>query len=125
MKSAITPLITSFAILVLVLFYGLSTGHAATITVGPTGQYPDPCSAFNAGADGDTFLIDANNGTPYYKQCSLFLNYVTVVGVNGRPIIDPGTANANQGLWMIYGHDDVIDNMEFRNAANVGGSDFA
>jgi hypothetical protein len=68
--------------------------------------------------DGDTLLVDANNGTPCYTAgCNETANYATITGANGRPVIDPGANTVYNGLWMIYGHDVVIDNFEFRNTA--------
>ncbi len=113
--------LTTFAVS---LVLGASIGVAqTTVTVGPSGQYPSPCAAFPNLADGDTVQIDANNGIPYYDttDCYVRNNNLTIVGVNGRPILDASKAGIAKGIWVIDGHDNVIDNFEFRNA-NANGS---
>jgi len=122
-------------VVALLLFAGAAICGAATVTVGPSGMYQDPCVAFANLADGDTVTIDANGGTPYYESaaegqdtgggtsgvntCAITNNNLTIVGVNGRPIIDGTNANVQKGLWLVNGHDIVIDNIEMRNAFNT------
>jgi len=108
----------------LALLFGTTIGGAATVTVGPTGQYATPCAAFPHLADGDTVQIDANGGTPYMDttDCKISNNNLTIVGVNGRPILDASNAGIAKGIWVEDGHDVVIDNFEFRNAKYNGSS---
>lgn len=90
---------------------------AATVTVGPKGQYPDPCVAFQHLSDGDIVQIDANQGVPYNEgNCQIVNSDLKIVGVNGRPILDAAGVVVARGIWEIHGHDVVIDNFEFRNA---------
>ncbi len=90
----------------------------ATLTVGPSGQYASPCAAFPHLASGDTLQVDANNGTPYYDtaDCLETAPNVTIVGVNGRPIIDGSKASIAKAMWLIDGYNVTLDNFEFRNA---------
>lgn len=106
------------ALLALIVFASASVGGAATVTVGPHGQYPTPCAAFAHLADGDTVLIDANHQIPYYDthDCYISNNNLTIVGINGRPILDGTKSAVQKGIWVENGHDVVIDNFEFRNA---------
>ncbi|MGH9615969.1 MAG: hypothetical protein ACRD28_04440, partial [Acidobacteriaceae bacterium] len=117
----------------LLLFAGASIGGAATITVGPSGQYATVCAGIYAAQNGDTVLIDANHGIPYIMpeapnesdgrvDCRVNQNYLTIRGVNGRAILDAGpNAYANgtyvqKGILVLNGHDITIDNLELRNA---------
>lgn len=115
-----------FAKLSMFLFMGASIAGAATLTVGPSGQYATPCPAIHAAVDGDTVLIDANNGVPYTEppdpnhqgrsDCRSVINNLTIRGVNGRPVLDAAGKLIEKGIFVIDGHDVVIDNLEFRNA---------
>ncbi len=76
------------------LFLGGSIAGAATLTVGPHGEYATPCAALHAVSDGDTVLVDANHGIPYAEppdpnhggrsDCRITSNNLTIRGVNGR-----------------------------------------
>lgn len=106
-----------FRSLTLVLFGAASMVAAATVTVGPKGQYPSPCVAFQHLADGDTVQVDANNEVPYSEgNCQVNNSDLKIVGVNGRPILDATGIPVARGIWEIHGHDVVVDNFEFRNA---------
>lgn len=115
--------------LVLLLFLSASIGGAAVVTVGPTGQYASPCVAFQHLSDGDTVEVDANHGVPYYEgNCRIANNNLKIVGVNGRPVLDARKTAVPRGLWLLDGHDVVVDNFEFRNASqamNPGSGDNA
>lgn len=101
----------------LLLCLAASTGSAATIMVGPAGQYPSPCAAFQHLADGDTVEVDANHGVPYNEgNCQINNSNLKILGVNGRPILDATGVVVARGIWEVLGHDIVIDNFEFRNA---------
>lgn len=105
------------AILVVFLVVIASFGGAATVTVGPSGQYPSPCVAFQHLADGDIVQVDANHGVPYNEgNCQIVNSNLKIVGVNGRPILDATGIVVARGIWVVHGHDVVIDNFEFRNA---------
>ena len=118
----------------MLLFLGASFAGAATLTVGPAGQYPTVCSAVRAAANGDTVLVDANHEIPYIEppdphhsdgrtDCVVSQDYFTIRGINGRPILDAGpNAFANgtyvqKGILVLNGHDITIDNLEIRNAS--------
>jgi hypothetical protein len=117
----------------LFLFVGTSIGGAATLTVGPNGQYQTVCTAVYAAQNGDTILIDANHEIPYIIppdphhsdgriDCTVSQDFLTIRGVNGRPILDAGPdAYANgtyvqKGIFVLNGHDITLDNLELRNA---------
>ena len=103
--------------LVLFLFLGVSIVGAATVTVGPTGQYPSPCVAFQHLTDGDIVQVDANHDVPYNEgNCQIVNSNLKIIGVNGRPILDATGIDVARGIWEVQGHDVVIDNFEFRNA---------
>lgn len=94
-----------------------SIASAATVTVGPTGQYASPCVAFQHLADGDIVQVDANHGVPYTEgNCQIVNSNLKIVGINGRPILDATGVAVARGIWEVEGHDVVIDNFEFRNA---------
>lgn len=135
--------------LVLFIFLGVSLTGAATLTVGPHGGYATPCAALHHASDGDTVLVDANNGIPYKEaahsnhgvlrdinggipyvgpmapnhaerisDCDIRRNHLTIRGIHGRPILDAAGEAIQRGIFVLYGHDIVIDNFEFRNAIN-------
>lgn len=119
--------IMKLSVLPLIVLMGASVGGAATLTVGPHSKYTNVCSALIAAADGDTVLIDANHEIPYIAppnpqhsdgraDCEFKQNNLTIAGINGRPILDAGTGYIEKGIFVIDGHDVVIDNLEFRNA---------
>lgn len=109
------------AIVALFLLAGAAFCGAQTVTVGPTGNYPNMCAAAPNLTDGETVTVDANGGVPYSEHdCIIRANNLTISGVNGRPIIDGMGITTNKGLWLINGHDIVIDNFEFRNASGDG-----
>jgi hypothetical protein len=122
LKSAVLSLLVSAA----------SVCGANILTVGPTGQYATPCPAIKAAAAGDTIQVDANNGVPYSEpadattrnrsDCVFFTNNLTIVGVNGRPVLDAAGLIIEKAIFDVYGHDVVIDNFEMRNAATVPGT---
>ncbi len=100
---------------VFALLLGTAAAGAATVTVGPNGQYASPCAAFQHLSDGDTVQVDANNGVPYNEgNCKINNNNLTIVGVNGRPILDAANVGISKAIWDESGHDVVIDNFEFR-----------
>lgn len=116
-----------------ILFLGVSTAGAATLTVGPTGQYQTVCTAVRAAHDGDTVLVDANHEVPYIEpadpnhsdgrtDCVVNQNNFTIHGVHGRPILDAGPnaydngTYVQKGILVLNGHDIAIDNLEIRNA---------
>ena len=104
-------------IVVLSLVLGVSITGAQTVTIGPSGQYATPCAAFPHLTSGETVLIDANGGTPYQdtSDCTEKAPNVTITSVNGRPIIDGSNGSFSKAMWVIDGHDIVIDNIEFSN----------
>ncbi|HEY7337569.1 MAG TPA: right-handed parallel beta-helix repeat-containing protein [Bryobacteraceae bacterium] len=90
---------------------------AATITVGPLGQYAMPCAGITAAQPGDVIEIDAA-GSYTGDVCSINTSNLTIRGVNGRPHIDAGGNNAQgKGIWVVSGGDTLIENIEFSGAA--------
>jgi hypothetical protein len=91
------------------------TAHAAVLRVGPGKPYASPSKAIAAAADGDIIEIDA--GTYTGDVCAIRKNRLTLRGVNGRAKLDAAGANADsKGIWVIYGNDTVVENIEFTGA---------
>jgi hypothetical protein len=123
------------AVLFLFFLFAASIAGAATLTVGPTEQYQTVCTAVRAASAGDTITIDYNNGIPYQEpynpnydpngdhrsDCVWFTNNLTIVGVNGRPILDASGEVIEKGIFNPYGANNVISNLEFRNSATQPG----
>lgn len=118
-----------YAKLSMFLFLGASIAGAATLTVGPNGQYQTVCTAVYAASNGDTVLVDANHGIPYIIppdphhtdgriDCTVSQDNLTIRGVNGRPILDASGDETyiQKGIFVLNGHDITIDNLELRNA---------
>ncbi len=104
-SGAITRILTS-----VILFVPAS---AATLRVGPSGQFSKPCAAFAAAADGDTIEIDAA-GTYAGDVCFVPRSNLTIRGVGGRPKIDAAGQNAGgKATWVIQGRDTLVENIEF------------
>ena len=88
---------------------------AATLQVGPGKTYTTICSAAAAASDGDTIEISA--GTYKGDVCVISKNSLTLKGIGGRPKLDAGGVSAQgKGIWVINGHDTVVNNIEFTNA---------
>lgn len=121
-----------FSKVILLLFVCTSIGSAATLTVGPDGQYATPCAALQSVSDGDTVLVDANHGIPYAEppdpnhggrsDCRITNNNLTIRGINGRPILDAAGEFIEKAIFVLDGHDILVDNFEFRNAATPPGA---
>ncbi len=123
-----------YAKLPLFMLLGASVAGAATLTVGPHGQYQTVCTAVYAASNGDTILVDANHGVPYIMppdphhsdgriDCTVSQSNFTIRGVHGRAILD-ADPNAvadgtyvQKGILVLNGHDITIDNLELRNAS--------
>lgn len=89
---------------------------AATLTVGAGKAFATPCKAFAAAAAGDVIEIDA--GTAYVGDvCGIYPSNLVIRGVNGRPKIDAGGANAmGKGTWVVVGNGITIENVEMFGA---------
>jgi hypothetical protein len=88
-----------------------SVASAATKTVGAGKTYAKPCAAFAAAADGDTIEIDA--GSYDGDVCAISKSNLTIKGVGGRAKIDAAGKNSGgKAIWVIQGHDTVIENVE-------------
>ncbi len=107
---------STFARLLLAGF-GLMTGSiaAATLQVGPDKPFKAPCAAIAAAAPGDVIEIDA--GLYSGDVCAWSTDRLTLRGVSGRAHIDAANKNAQgKGIWVPYGRDTVIENIEFSGA---------
>jgi hypothetical protein len=103
--------------LFLTLLFSQLLMSAATITVGPTGQYATPCAAIVAAQNGEIIEIDAA-GSYTGDVCIIYASNLTLRGVNGRPHIAAGGNNAQgKGTWVIVGNDTLIENIEMSGAA--------
>jgi Right handed beta helix region len=99
--------------------FGLLTAfcvHAGVREVGPNRKYPTPCKAIAAAKSGDRIEIDAA-GTYQGDVCGWHTDNLTIVGVNGRPVIDAAGRNAQgKGTWVISGSNTTVENIEFTGA---------
>ena len=86
--------------------------------VGPGRTYATPCAAIMAAHDGDTIAIDAAGNASYAGNvCAWNTNNVTIIGGNGRALIDAAGHNADgKGIWVIYGNNTTIINVELSGA---------
>ena len=115
----------------LAIFLGASICSAKVITVGPSGQYPTPCAGVVAASTGDTIQIAYNKGIPYAEpahngadqtsDCVFKTNNLTIVGVNGRPVLDATGENIAKAIFDVYGSGVTFSNLEMRGAATPAG----
>jgi len=91
----------------------------STLQVGPGQPYATPCAAIAAAHDGDTIEIDAaGNGSYDGDVCAWSTNNLTIEGVNGRARIDAaGRYSQGKGIWVIYGNNTTVENVELSGAA--------
>lgn len=93
-------------------------GAARILTVGPGKMYSKPSLAGAASLDGDVVEIDAGE---YVDDPMVWnRNNLTLRGVGGRAQIR-GTkripdAGNGKGLWVMYGNNVVVENVEFSGA---------
>lgn len=93
------------------------SASAGTLAVGPGKPYATPCAAFAAAKDGDRVEIEAS-GSYSGDVCAITANGLTIVGSNGQAHIDAGGKNAQgKGIWVIQGHDTVVENIELSGAS--------
>jgi hypothetical protein len=100
----------------LILSAAALPSQAATLAVGAGKTYATPCKAFAAAAPGDTVEIDA--ATAYVGDvCGIYPSNLVIRGVNGRPKIDAGGANAmGKGTWVVVGNNITVENVEMFGA---------
>jgi hypothetical protein len=80
--------------------------------VGPGKEFPAPCAAFAAAADGDTIAIDAA-GDYAGDVCAITRSGLTIVGMGGRAHIDAGGKSAQgKAIWVVQGSDTTIEHIE-------------
>ena len=88
---------------------------AATLQVGPTRAFSQPCDAFAAAQSGDIVEIDA--ATYVGDVCGIIPDNLLIRGVNGRPKIDAGGNNAmGKGTWVVQGSNVTVENIEMFGA---------
>ena len=95
----------------------------SVLLVGPGQPYQVPSQAAANAHDGDTVKIAA--GT-YKGDVAIWrANNLTIMGVNGRAVIDEtGFAIANRkGIWVISGNNTTVKNIEFTGARDASGRD--
>jgi Right handed beta helix region len=103
--------------MVIIFLLFASYGSAAILHVGPGQQYATPCRAIAAAAAGDTIQIDAS-GTYRGDVCAWATPNLTILGVNGRPLIDAAGQSAwGKAIWVITGNNTTIENVELTGAA--------
>jgi len=111
-----------------------ASANATTWYVGPTRTYKTPCAVSTLVANGDTVYIDYSPsnapGVGYYDDsCVWRANNLSLIGVldsNGkRPVLNAagltdtattGHIAFHQGIWLIFGSNATVENMEFENA---------
>jgi hypothetical protein len=90
---------------------------AAALAVGPQGSYRSPCEALALAHNGDVIEIDAA-GNYSGDVCAVQPDGLTIRGIHGRAHIDAqGRGAEGKAIWVIKGHDTVIENLEFSGAA--------
>jgi hypothetical protein len=91
---------------IVLLFASYASG--AVLHVGPGQQYATPCRAITAASAGDKIQIDAS-GSYGCVVCGWTTNDLTIVGVNGRPKIEPMGRNAGgKAIWVISGNNAAV-----------------
>lgn len=94
----------------------IPAARAAVLEVGPGQPYATPCAAIAAAADGDRVQIDAA-GSYVGDACTIQRSGLHLLGVNGRPHLQAGGVSAQgKAIWVIAGHDTVVENIEFSGA---------
>lgn len=99
----------------LVLVAGNSSAN--TLSVGPGKQFNLPCEALLQAKDNDVVEID---GAREYSgdTCAFGASNLVIRGVNGRPKISAGGRYAwGKGIWVPYGNNTTVENVEMSGAA--------
>lgn len=96
----------------------VSPAFAATLSVGPSGEFAAPCAAIAAAEAGDTIEVDAA-GDYAGDTCAWSTDNLTIRGVNGQPVLDgTGAAMAEQkGIFVIHAEHATVENLAFIGAA--------
>lgn len=91
---------------------------AATLTVGPSGEFSTPCEAIAAAEAGEVIEVDAA-GAYAGDTCAWSTDGLTVRGVNGRPLLDGTGAQLAQqkGIFVIQAATAWVENLEFVGAS--------
>jgi len=102
-----------------ILFCAGTSCAAATLNVGPGQAFATPCAAIAAAIAGDTIRIDAA-GNYAGNVCAWSKNGLSLIGVNGRARIDAAGQNSQgKAIWVIAGHDTLVENIEFSGARAI------
>ena len=122
MERRYSPVFALAAVLVLTM-----PAAAATWLVGPNRAYATPCAAITVASAGDTILID--RALYQNDTCAWYTDNLTLIGLTDtlgrRPHIDASgltdTATTGhlaqyKGIWVPYGNDTVVENIEFSGA---------
>ena len=101
------------------LLLATSAAQAATLSVGPGKTYATPCRAFAVAKAGD--VVDITGNTTYSGDvCAINASNLTVRGVNGRPhIAAAGKVYGGKAIWVVVGHNVVIENVEMSGAKSA------
>ena len=103
--------------LVATLFFIGGNVSASTLSVGPGKQFNLPCEALAQAKDNDVVEID---GASEYSgdTCAFGASNLVIRGVNGRPKISAGGKYAwGKGIWVPFGNNTTIENVEMSGAA--------
>jgi hypothetical protein len=101
----------------------VSSALAATLSVGPSGDFAAPCAAIATAQAGDRIEIDAA-GDYAGDTCAWSTDGLTLVGVNGRPTLDGTGADLSQGkgIWVIQAPTATVENVAFTGASVPDGN---
>ncbi len=102
----------SFIFFVVCFFAG--TANSAVFNVGSTRQYTMPSQVASLVSDGDTVEIDAG----VYDDCTTWnANNLLLEGIGDGYAHCENNVCGEKGIWVIYGDNTTIANMEFSGAA--------
>jgi hypothetical protein len=95
------------------------TAHAKVLQVGPEHDLKTPSEAAAIAQTWDTVEIEAGD---YYGDVAVWTqNHLTIRGVNGRPHLHAaGRLAERKAIWVIKGHNVVVDNIEMSGASAPG-----
>lgn len=102
--------------LLLAFTAGSLNAAATTWLVGPAQTYTMPSQVSTLVQDGDTVLIDA--GLYESDVARWQANDLVIKGVNGKAqLFSNGLVWGGKGIWVIQGDDNIVENIEFAEAA--------
>ncbi len=97
------------------------------LQVGEGKTYATVQAAVDAASDGDVIQIFSGTYTQEAGWANITKNYLRIIGMGEfRPVIDAaGSCLDGKGIFVISGHDTVVQNLEFDNARNTAAGNAA